>query len=90
MSHLPPAYPLVGSAPTTLKPPPTTLPGHTLRPANPLVGSVPTTRKPPSTTLPGHTYTTLKSRTWREEKRESHRVEKARKGGRTKNTNAGQ
>ena len=27
---------------------------------------------------------TLKSRTWREEKRESHRVDKARKGGRTK------
>ena len=45
---------------------------------------MPTTRKPPPTTLPGHTYTTLKSRTWREEKRESRRVEKARKGGRTK------
>ena len=27
---------------------------------------------------------TLKSRTWREEKRESHRVDQARKGGRTK------
>ena len=35
-SHLPPAYLLVGSAPTTLKPPPTTLPGHTYDPQIPL------------------------------------------------------
>ena len=55
-----------------------------LRPSNPLAGSVPMTRKPPSATLPGHTHTTLKSRTWREEKRESRRMDKARKGGRTK------
>ena len=89
MSHLPPAYPLVGSAPTTLKPPPTTLPGHTYDPQIPCRECAydPQT---PSTTLPGHTYTTLKSRTWR--KRSGSRIawtKRAKVEGR-KNTNAGQ
>ena len=70
------------SPPTTLKPPPTTLPRHTydpsrshLRPSNPLVGSVPTTHKPPPTTLPGHTYNS-EIRTWKEMKRASRRMDK--------------